>query len=500
MTTPLNFLLITSDQQRWDTLGSVNPAIRTPHLDALAGEGLLFERAYTVNPVCTPARCSILTGQYPTRHGCWHVGTALPEDYAPTVSAALSRAGYFTGLLGKAHFRPCHDPTSIEAPPRIHDDGFFRRWSGPYHGFEHVQLVIGHTSEPHGAGMHYGAWLKDHGVDIARHFGHHDYRGFGTWDLPAERHGSAWVAETTIDAIARAQRLGKPFFLWSSFQDPHSPYVVPEPWASMYEPEAMPAPPPMAVASAGKPPFYAALDGGRGYEEVLPELAERGWSDCRALPGMSAESIRKLYAAYYGMVSLMDHQIGRMVAALRERGLLERTVVVFTTDHGDYLGHHGLWGKGLPIYEDAHRLPFIVRMPGCTAAGSRSAALQSLVDIGPTLLDLAGAPIPAGMEGRSQAAAWRSGASVRDHAILEFRPCAGDFMQWTIADGRYKLAIYDGRSYGELYDLESDPGCERNLFARVECAPVERRLRERLAAHIAAARVGDRPRPRTAGA
>jgi uncharacterized sulfatase len=267
----------------------------------------------------------------------------------------------------------------------------------------------------------------------------------------------------------------------------------------MYDPAAMPAPPPQPVRGEGKPPFYAALNRGP-YHQVMPELSQRGWSDCVAQPQLDAEAIRRVYAAYYGMVSLMDHHIGRIVEALRARGLLERTAIVFATDHGDYLGHHGLWGKGLPIYEDAHRLPFIVRLPGCATPGRRSAAVQSLVDIPTTFLALAGLSVPAGMQGLSQADAWREGRSAREAAILEFRPCDGDFMQWVICDGRWKLALYDHRDYGELYDLESDPGCERNRFTDPSAAGERHRLSERLERHAAPARAEARPRPRTSGA
>ena len=229
----MNILLITSDQQRPDAMGCVNPSIRTPHLDRLASEGIVFDRAYTVNPVCTPSRCSMLTGQYPSRHGCFHVGTNLPDDYGPTVAHQLADAGYFTALLGKAHFQACKDPASFESAPHVHDLDFFRNWSGPYFGFEHAKLVIGHTSEPHAGGMNYGAWLADQGIDLKRYFDIHDYDHFGSWSLPEERHGSKWVADESILAMDRAIDAKQPFFVWASFQDPHNPYVTPEPWASM---------------------------------------------------------------------------------------------------------------------------------------------------------------------------------------------------------------------------------------------------------------------------
>jgi arylsulfatase A-like enzyme len=473
----MNILLITSDQQRWDALGRLNPAIHTPNLDRLAECGILFDRAYTVNPVCTPSRCSILTGQYPSRHGCFHVGTNLPDDYGPTVAHRFADAGYATGLLGKAHFQACKDPASLESAPKVHDLDYFDNWHGPYFGFEHAELVIGHTCEPHAAGMHYGAWLRSRGIDLTRHFDIHDYDHFGPWSLAGEHHGSAWVAERTISAIDRAQDEDRPFFLWASFQDPHNPYVTPEPWASLHDAVDMPAP--VACSENGdKPDFYESLMDGEFYGQD-PELQDRAWGDVKIRPSLRAEEIAQLRAVYYGMISLMDHHIGRLLDRLEADGTIDDTVIIFASDHGDYLGDHGLWGKGLPTYEAMQRLPFIVAHPGCQRRGETSHALQSLVDIESTCLDIAGiAPTP-GTQGISQKQAWLDpGASVRDHCLLDFRPAQGPFKQRTFIESRYKLVVYDTRAYGELYDLYADPHQQRNLYAD----PAYRTERDRLEA------------------
>lgn len=475
----MNILLITTDQQRWDTLGQHNPRIHTPHLNRLAARGILFEKAYTVNPVCTPSRCTILTGQYPSRHGCFHVGTKLPEDYQPTIAGQLGAAGYFTGLLGKAHFQPCHDRASFEAAPHIHNLDFFRDWSGPYYGFEHAKLVIGHTSEPHGCGMNYGAWLADQGVDLKKYFGIHPYTQFGNWELPAEFHGSRWVADETISAMDLAQSQHKPFFLWASFQDPHNPYVAPEPWASQYARPNMPSPVPEATDFRHKPPFYASLPKGDFYGKDS-DLQDRGWGDCRIQPELRPEQILQVRAAYYGMVSLMDHHVGRLLDALAQRNLLDETLIVFTTDHGDYLGDHGLWGKGLPTYESMQRIPFIVAHPDCQTPGQQSAALQSLVDLEATFLAAAGLTAPTASQGVVQTPAWlNASARVRDHAFLEFRPAQGNFKQHTWITDRYKLVRYRHREYGELYDMEADPLQAHNLFADPACRRIRDDLLER---------------------
>jgi arylsulfatase A-like enzyme len=466
---PLNVLLITSDQQRWDTLGCINPRIRTPHLDALAARGILYDNAYTCNPVCTPARVSLLTGQYPSRHGCYTIGTALPDDY-PTIPAALRQAGYFTALCGKAHFTPCTNAPlgevpGIEAPPKSFDMEFFKNWAGPYFGFEHARLSIAHTNERNAAGMHYGLWLRRQGVDPARFFGTGKYEDFGTWDLPEELHNSRWTADETIAALDVARTRRRPFFIWSSFQDPHNPCVVPRPWDSMYRPADMPEYAYRPGEFDDKPPFYAA------YHEQRPQLGDpeldtsKNWYCVRGLTRMNPRATRELCANYYGMVSLMDHHIGRVLAALEANGQVHNTVVIFTTDHGDYLGNHGLWWKGLPAYDDAQRVPFIVAHPHCTTPGARSNAIQSLVDIGPTALALAGQPRGPELQGIVQTAPWINAAfGARAEALIEYRPTESPFMQLTLVNERWKCVAYHQHPYGELYDRSNDPDQYHNLW------------------------------------
>ncbi len=471
---PMNVLVITSDQQRWDALGVNSPVLKTPALDALAAEGIVCDRAYTPNPTCTPARVSLLTGHYPSRHGCYTIGTGLPEDY-PTVPGALAEAGCFTAICGKAHYQPCTDqplgtpPESIEAPPKCRDFDFFRRWSGPYYGFQHARLAIDHGHQRDAASMHYGLWLRERGVDVDRYFGNGRYEDYGAWDLPEEYHNSRWTADETIAAVDLAAEAGRPFFILSSFQDPHNPCVVPAPWASMYRPEDMPDFRHREGEFDDKPEFYRRChQGGEGLGD--PELDDhKPWYCFRGLADMDERRTRELTAAYFGMVSLMDRHIGRIVDHLRDRGLLESTIVVFTTDHGDYLGNHGLWWKGLPTYEDMMRLPFIVRHPGCVTPGSRSRAFQSLVDIPRTAMAALGVEPPAGLQGVDQSEPWRdASASARDWALCEYRPTEGPFMQKTFLHGQWKLVVYHDRDYGELYDLDADPDQYANLWDRRE--------------------------------
>jgi len=459
-----NILLITSDQQRWDHAGWANAEVKTPHLNSLAARGIAYSRGYTCSPVCTPARCSLLTGHMPSRHGAYTIGCSLPVDY-PTLPQILGRQGYFTGLCGKGHFSSCCTEGLFESPPNIHNSGFFRNWSGPFYGFEHAQLVIDHGDRRETAGMHYGAWLEDQGVRIEDYFGNHAYKDFGVWALPEDLHYSKWTADRTIDAIRRAGDDDRPFFIWSSFQDPHNPCFVPEPWASLHDDVTIPDPVWEPEEFATKPPFYRSTVEGNTLAGEPLLTGPKDWA-CRDNTRYDREAFVKQARLYRGMVSLMDHHIGRIVEQLEARGQLGNTIIVFTSDHGEYLGNHGLWWKWLYAYEDAHRVPFLVVDPACRTPGAESEALQSLIDIPRTFLSRAGITPAPGIQGVDQSAAWCDASSrVRAHAIVEFRPTEGPFMQKTFIERDWKLVMYSPVEYGELYDLRDDPHQLKNLWA-----------------------------------
>lgn len=409
-----NILLITSDQQRWDTIGLLNNKIKTPNLDKIAKDGILFSRGYTCNPVCTPSRVSLLTGHYPSKHGCYTIGTSLEENYT-TIPEMLNENGYFTSLIGKAHFQPCLYEKSFEAEPKIHNKEFFSNWKGPFYGFEYAQLIIGHGDEPHSSGMHYGVWLEECGIDTTKYFGNNPYYGFGTWELPDEYSSSNWTAIKTIEAIEKADEVEKPFFIWSSFQNPHNPCYVPEPWASMDYDVKVPVYDFIEGEFDNKPQWYKNIrnwditTNGETSEKYGADVYE-GEKNWHCVNGMSSfmnfENKKEVMKKYYGMVSQMDHYIGKIIDYLKKNGLYDNTVIIFTSDHGDYMGNHGLWWKGLPAYEDIHKVPFIVNDPDCKTKGQESHALQSLIDIPRTILELSETKVPWGQQGVDQSFAW----------------------------------------------------------------------------------------------
>jgi len=468
-----NILLVTSDQHHFSALGAVNPKIKTPALDRLCRGGVRFDRAYCCNPTCTPARASIITGMYPSQHGAWSLGTKLFED-VPTVGDALATAGYRTALVGKAHFQPLASRPgmeSIEAQPTLRDLDFWRGFKGPWYGFEHVETARMHCCESH-AGGHYALWLEEKGLENWRDYfedwpsddaKRKSLLSSRSWKLPEELHYSAWTGERTIAQMRASVEEGKPFFIWSSFHDPHPPYLVPEPWASMYDPAEM-EPGRMTPGEHDRNPEHF---------RKTQELDRDYWS--KALEGEGAvhgghcqlrdeAELRKDMAVYYGMTSLMDKHIGRILDELDRLGLSEDTIVVFTTDHGHFLGQHGLTAKAIHHYEDLIRIPFLVRWPGEAPSGAVSTCLQSLVDLAPSFLQAAGLEAPGLMTGVSQIGCWKGGPEPRPFAIVENHHGNRKFHMRSYVESRYKITVYRNGVEGELFDLGADPGELRNLW------------------------------------
>lgn len=476
-----NILWITSDQQHWNTIGAFNKEISTPNLDRLVREGTVFTRAYCPNPTCTPTRASMITGKYPSQHGAWSLGTKLPED-ENTIGDELIRAGYRTCLIGKAHFQPLASTpeyTSLESYPILHDLDFWRNFNDKFYGFEHCELARNHTSEAH-AGQHYAIWMEEKGLKNWR-----DYfvAPTGTlpdgtrhkWSIPEEFHYNAWIAERTNAMLEKYKKDGENFFLWASFFDPHPPYLVPEPWDTMYDPNKLTipcmvegehedSPEPIRLTQEWDPDFSKYVE--TGYEIIgyRSHAREKG-------------TLKKDVAVYYAMISFMDKYIGKILDKLDELGLYEDTIVVFTTDHGHLFGQHGLIDKGSFHYEDLLKVPFIVRYPGKVPAGRECAALQSLVDLTPTLLGILGMKVPREMTGIDQQDVWfGKKEKIRDHVICEDHQEPTTVNVRSYVDERYKITVYNRQTFGQLFDLVEDPGEINNLWNKEEYRSLKEEL------------------------
>jgi uncharacterized sulfatase len=478
-----NILFITTDQQHWSAMGCMNPELKTPNIDRLAEQGMLFTRAYTVNPTCTPTRATLITGLYPSQHGAYSLGTKLMEN-VPTLGDEFQKHGYRTALIGKAHFQPLkgtEEFPSLESYPIIHDLDFWKEFHGPFYGFDHVELCRNHTDEAH-VGQHYALWMEERAPGSWRQYflptperfkEAEDFPvssrqaldpGEGVWDIPEELHYNTWIAERTNAQMDQYARNGENFFLWASFFDPHPQYMVPEPYASMYNPSEVTVPVFREGEFDDKPAYFKLS------REERPDGSAFQETGGHAVHGMHShlrkdEVKAKNIATMYGMMTMLDKYIGQIVDHLDELGLAEDTLICLTTDHGDFMGQHGLIAKAIHHYEDLLKIPLVVRMPGTVPAGIRSDSLQSLVDLPQTFLHIAGLPVPRTMAGIDETAVFTGEShTIRDHVIVENRHQPTTMNIRTYINERYKISIHYNRSYGELYDLKNDPDEYVNLW------------------------------------
>lgn len=482
-----NVLFITSDQQHWMAMGYLNPEVKTPNLDRLVAHGMTFSRAYTVNPTCTPTRASLITGLYPSQHGAYSLGTKLMET-VPTLGDAFQAGGFRTALVGKAHFQPLastEEYPSLESYPVLHDLDFWKDFHGPFYGFEHIELARNHTNESH-VGQHYALWMEEKGYSDWRNYfadtppcflfeddklakSNPAPRNPGDpWDIPEEIHYNTWIAERTNALMEDFQRRGENFFLWASFFDPHPGYMVPEPYASMYDPNEVTVPEFREGEFDDKPPYFKlARDPDGDWSDFQePEGNNIHGSGCQMKP---RELLARHIATMYGMMTMLDTYIGKILDKLDALGLTENTLVCFTTDHGDFWGQHGLTAKAIHHYEDLLRVPLVVSMPGSIPEGVVSDALQSTVDLPQTFLSLAGLPVPRTMAGVDESSVWRGSTEhIRSHVIVENQHQPTTMHLRTYINERYKLTVHYNQSYGELYDLKEDPGEYKNLWNKPE--------------------------------
>lgn len=480
-----NILLITTDQQRFDSLACHGSSwMRTPHLDRLAREGVRCERAYCTSPVCTPSRASIFSGLMPSRHGAWNIGCHVPDDVT-FLSHRLAKAGYATWQIGKAHWQAGGVPpeTSRESLQGAATDTF----AGPYYGFEQVELANGHPGYNLRTGQH-AAWVRRQGddADLARWSTlerHGKEFGGNAWDseLPTRLHNSVWTADRAVSILERHDP-SRPFLLHLGFQDPHHPHALPRDFADRVDPGAVPPPRVRPGELDSLPPHFAAAQAGRLESAPTrgrhPMAGQYLGNDYRSVP---AEDARLARAYYYGMVQLLDSQVGRVLDKLDELGLADNTLVIFTSDHGELLGDHGLWLKGAFHYEAVIRVPLLLRWPGRWPAGRIIAGPVSLCDLAPTVLGACGLSPASNLDGVDWNPHLRgAGAAPRDHAIVEYIDDPDGLRLRTLVESDWKVTAYVDAPWGELFDLRNDPDELHNLWD----APAHRDQRNRMLARL----------------
>jgi arylsulfatase len=356
-----NILLITTDQQRFDTLACAgNPDIYTPHLDWLVHEGVLFERAYADSPSCIPSRASIMTGRPGYSTGLTTMsGDIKPMLDNPTLPGLLTQAGYQTRAQGKMHFMPM----------RAH------------YGFEEMELPIDFIRERD----HYGAkgTLKAHGL------GENEYIP-GIDSVDDDQTFTHWTVRRSIDFLETRDDT-RPFFMWTSFGKPHPPFTPTSNFWQLYANKEV------------LEPVYG--DWSQSHDDIEPGFIGPTYALNNTWDA-SASQRTDTKRAYYACVTQIDYQLGILFARMREMELLENTWIIFTTDHGDMMGDHHMFGKGVFLEGSAH-LPMIIRAPSSPwdankpMAGEKVSTLVTLADIMPTILSIAGVDIPESVDGRN---------------------------------------------------------------------------------------------------
>ena len=441
--TPPNILVYCTDQQRFDTIGALgNPHVRTKRIDQLAREGTAFIHAYCQSPICTPSRSSFMTGLYPSRlHNTRNGNDTFPQDSPPTISKMLAQAGYLCGNIGKFHLTAAGGRTE----PRL-DDGYH------YWKFSHA------PRDDWEEGHDYADWVRERGGDL-------DAMRHSPDRVDPALHQTTWATNRAIEFFSRY--CGKPWFLTVNIYDPHPPFIPPRVYADEFDAKSMPGAHHRASDKVTQERLKEA-----DFQTPYQAPAERDGKEEQAL--------------YYAMIAQIDDQFARLMQGLEDSGQSENTLIIFTSDHGEMLGDHGLMYKGCRFYEGLVRVPLIFNFPGVIPANVQPEGLVELLDASATILDYAGIDIPDYFQGRSLRPVLEGKAkgdvfreSVRceyfDALHAHFTGGKGTFATM-YRRGNFKLCIYHGLNVGELYDLENDPWEHENLWDSPEHQVVKNQL------------------------
>ena len=448
-----HILFLMTDQQRGDCLGADgNRAIRTPNLDRIAAEGVRFRSAYSSTPTCTPARTALLTGLSPWHHGMLGM-TTMADRYPLEKPRALHEAGYSTCAIGKNHFFPWRNGHGYE---QMMLD-------------EHCACGRGAPRNPKEERTDYEAWFWSEAPNLNPHatgLGWNDRTG-KPFALPERLHPTAWTGQTAVNFIDSYQR-SNPFFLKISFIRPHSPYDPPARFMRMYEDVELPRAQVGKWASRYEERNSARDDIWRG---KLPE-----------------EEIRRSRQAYYGCVTQVDEQVGRILEALERRGWLDETLIVFTSDHGDMTGDQNLWRKSY-AYESSAHIPMLMRWPKGLIDARRGQTMSQPVelrDVLATFLDAAGSEPARPIDGRSLLSLVKAnGVGWREFIDLEHNICYSPDNHWNaLTDGKWKYIFHAKDGEEQLFDVGKDPHELNDLAGDPAHGSELRRWRSRLIAHF----------------
>ncbi len=433
-----NIVLFLTDQLRRDALGCYgNPICKTPNLDKLAEEGIRFDQAYTNSPVCSPARASLMTGMYPHNHGVMintHIKPAWTRGLSTdsvTFSSLLREAGYELDYAGKWHVHQELGPEEY---------GFSR------HVFERTPNEVVPRTE---------SIIEFPGGNVT---------AAATSSMPEEANRSWVVADQGISMMRERSKGDKPFFLRIDTTAPHFSNIIPEPYASMYDPASIPPWPNFDEKFEGKPSAHL-----RKHQE---------WN----LQGKDWDWWSQVVAKYYGDVTLMDTCVGRVLDEIKACGIEDNTIFLFSTDHGDSMGSHKHFEKAGSMYDEVFRIPLLVRFPGSKQSGKVVSQFVRLLDLMPTFVELGGAELSQPVDGRSLVPLlngenpddWPDSVYCESHGEVW-----GYSSQRMVRTENWKY-VYTPHDMDELYDLKADPGEMKNLIGDSDCADVLEDMKARL--------------------
>ncbi|MBD3214230.1 MAG: sulfatase-like hydrolase/transferase [Candidatus Lokiarchaeota archaeon] len=491
MSEKYNVLFIISDQHRADHLSCAgNEVLKTPNLDKLASQGVRFTNAFCTNPMCMPNRATLLTGLYPNAHGVRSNGMIMSRDI-PTITDTLVDKGWHTAAFGKLHHQFNTPPYRIEdkSAESFHDWVFPKKgeypvrenFPIPYYGYQEVETVIGHGPCLTG---HYMNWLEERSSELAESMRErwddidNFFSVFCEHDLPTDLYSTKYVEERTIAFLerhARGEYGDKPFYVHCSFPDPHQPVCPPGKYRELYNPDDVSLPDNFDdIENLHKHPFLAP------YLNVFPGAMLRETNE---------KEVKQFIAWTYGTIALIDHSIGQILASLDKLGYADNTIVIYTSDHGDLMGEHGLLFKGPAPFEGVFNIPLIFRAPEIKTNVTTDALIAS-IDLPKTILsmlDIRERYHPPDIQGKDYTEVLRNPSKeVKDSILIENDEEVGPkgplYVRLRhLITKHYKLTVYEDKDknledYGDLFNRKEDPEELNNLWFKDDIESLKLRL------------------------
>lgn len=434
-----NILIIHNDEHRYDCLGAYgNEQVKTPNLDRLAENGVTYQNSYCTLPVCTPSRYSFLTGLYPHQHMGWTNQSNFPEAFK-TFPGMLREAGYRTKAVGKMHFTPTYLDIGFDELELAEQNGHGRH-DDDYHRYLREKGLVDYND------------LLDQVSDFRNDAPEEYWESVGAMEsnLAEEDHKTTWIADRAVAELKKWNDGNN--LLMAGFINPHHPFDPPAPWSQMYDSEEI---------------------------SILPGWTEEALSQDTDYhlgffkhEDLTEEQLKRATAYYYACISQIDYHIGRMIDLLKEKGIYDKTMIIFTSDHGDYMGYHHMLLKQNHMYEPLMKVPLIIKYPtdnlelGITP-GLNQDKQQTLderlvnnIDLAPTILEQVGLDIDENMPGIDLA----DQSATRNYLFAE---SIGQ-QEYMVRSKKYKLLLNKNEESSQFFDLEKDPYEIENLYNNSE--------------------------------